>query len=54
MATLNHFEDLDIWKKAREYCKIIFELTKKGGFKNDFSLKNQINSSFWFYYGQYS
>ena len=45
MATITRFEDLDIWKKAREYCKIIFELTQQEGFRNDFSLKNQINSS---------
>ncbi|WP_439488537.1 four helix bundle protein [Algoriphagus sp.] len=45
IAPLTRFEDLDIWKKAREYCKIIFELTQKEGFKNGYSLKNQINSS---------
>lgn len=45
MATITRFEDLDIWKKAREYCKIIFDLTQREGFRNDFSLKNQINSS---------
>lgn len=45
MATITRFEELDIWKKARDYCKIIFELTQKENFKNDFSLKNQINSS---------
>ncbi|MFC5624671.1 four helix bundle protein [Algoriphagus winogradskyi] len=45
MATITRFEDLDIWKKAREYCKIIFDLTQQDGFSNDFSLKNQINSS---------
>src|SRR5690606_4643071 len=45
MATITRFEDLDIWKKSREYCKIIFALTQLDGFKNDFSLKNQINSS---------
>lgn len=45
MATITRFEELDIWKKARDYCKEIFELTQKEGFKTDFSLKNQINSS---------
>ncbi|MDR7127837.1 hypothetical protein J2X69_000165 [Algoriphagus sp. 4150] len=45
MATITRFEDLDIWQKAREYCKIVFALTQKNGFQNDFSLKNQINAS---------
>tara|TARA_R110002020_G_scaffold100533_3_gene237591 strand:+ start:233 stop:631 length:399 start_codon:yes stop_codon:yes gene_type:complete len=45
LATITRFEELDIWKKARDYCKEIFELTQKEGFKTDFSLKNQINSS---------
>jgi len=45
MATITRFEDLDIWQKAREYCKMVFALTQINGFQNDFSLKNQINSS---------
>ncbi len=45
MATITRFEDLDIWKKARDYCIEIFNLTQMEGFKSDFSLKNQINSS---------
>lgn len=45
MGTINRFEDLEIWKKARAYSKEIFELTLVNGFEKDFSLKNQINSS---------
>ncbi len=45
MATITRFEDLDIWQKAREYCKLIFAMTEKNGFRSDFSLKNQINAS---------
>jgi len=42
MATINRFEDLDIWKKSRMFCKLIFEKTKKKEFTKDFALKSQI------------
>ena len=42
MATINRFEDLDIWKKSRMFCKLIFEKTKKKEFSKDFALKSQI------------
>ena len=42
MATINRFEDLDIWKKARSLCKSVFEKTKKVDFSRDFALKSQI------------
>jgi four helix bundle protein len=45
MATIHKFEDLDVWKKARELENIVFDLTIKEGFSNDFGLKNQINRS---------
>ena len=45
MGTISRFEDLDIWKKAREFSKVVFGLTLKNGFEKDFSLKNQINAS---------
>lgn len=45
MGTISRFEDLDIWKKAREFSKLVFELTLKNGFEKDFSLRNQINAS---------
>ena len=35
------FEALPCWIRARELCRIIFALIKKGKFRNDFSLKNQ-------------
>ncbi|MBS1921050.1 MAG: four helix bundle protein [Bacteroidetes bacterium] len=45
MATITQFEDLDIWKLAREQAKEIYSLTKDGKFSKDFDLKNQINAS---------
>jgi len=39
------FEDLEIWKEARELCKSVRELTKRKEFSKDFKLCSQINSS---------
>lgn len=45
MATINRFEDLDIWQKARILCKSIFLKTKNPDFAKDFALKDQIKRS---------
>ena len=45
MATINRFEDLQIWQMAREYCKLIYPLTCVGAFARDFKLKDQINGA---------
>ncbi len=45
MATIHSFEELDIWKLARELSSDIFKLIQNGDFKNDFGLINQINNS---------
>ncbi|MEI6754859.1 MAG: four helix bundle protein [Paludibacter sp.] len=45
MATVQRFEDLEVWKKAREICKNILQLTQKEKFSKDFSLKDQIKRS---------
>jgi four helix bundle protein len=39
------FEDLEIWKEARELCKIIFQITEKDPFCRDFKLLDQIRAS---------
>lgn len=36
------FEELPCWQKARELCKVVFELIGKGPFSKDFALKDQI------------
>jgi four helix bundle protein len=43
--TINSFEELEIWKDARELAKVIRLLTKREPFSKDFKLCNQINSS---------
>lgn len=45
MATVQRFEDLEVWKKSREICKYVYQLTEKGLFSKDFSLKDQIRRS---------
>ena len=42
---IERFEDLEIWKEARELCKFIKSLTRKPEFSKDFKLCNQINGS---------
>ncbi len=45
MATIQRFEDLEVWKKSREICKLVYKLTSKDNFSRDFSLKDQIKRS---------
>lgn len=45
MATINKFEDLDIWKLARVLCKEIYELAQKTDLRKDFKLYSQIDGS---------
>jgi len=43
--TINNFEDLEIWKEARELCKYIFEMTSKEPFNKDFRFRDQIRAA---------
>lgn len=45
MATIQMFEDLEVWQKARQYAKEIFDLASAKKFNNDFKLINQILDS---------
>jgi four helix bundle protein len=36
------FEDLPVWKDARQLTKIVYNLTGKGTFRKDFGLRDQI------------
>ncbi len=45
MATINNFEDLKVWQKARLLCQEVFELVEKEKFCMDYKLKDQINGS---------
>ena len=44
MSTITRFEDLEIWKLARELCKNIYQITQKPIlFKREFGLRSQIS-----------
>ena len=45
MATINRFEDLEIWQKARLISQKIYPLTFKEPISLDFRLKDQIRGS---------
>lgn len=42
MATINSFEELDIWKKARLIANTIYAITKSSGFQHEFALRDQM------------
>ena len=45
MSTVKRFEDLEVWKVARELSQDVFKLTLQEAFSKDFGLKNQIRDS---------
>ena len=45
MATIQRFEDLEIWKLARLLCNDIRSITIKEPFAKEYRLRNQIESS---------
>lgn len=42
MATFQKFEDIQVWQKARQATKRIYETTKNHEFSKDFGLANQV------------
>ncbi|HJR99570.1 MAG TPA: four helix bundle protein [Flavobacterium sp.] len=45
MATINTFEELDIWQLSREICQDVWDLFEKTTLGKDFELRNQMNRS---------
>ncbi len=43
--TIDKFEDLEIWKEAREITKIVFKITSQEPFSKDFRFRDQIRSA---------
>ena len=42
MATIERFEDIEAWKKARELTREIYAVSRQAAFAKDFGLKDQI------------
>jgi len=45
MATINRFEDLEVWQEARKLASEIHTICTDTELKNDFRLKSQIKAS---------
>ena len=42
MATLQSFEEIEAWQKARELTRAVFACSGAGAFAKDFALRDQI------------
>jgi len=42
MATIERFEDLDVWRTARKLANRVYEHTRQEPFSKDFGLRDQI------------
>ena len=42
MATFKRFEEIESWKRARKLTNRIYQLSNRGGFARDFTLKDQV------------
>ena len=42
MATVQQFEDLNVWQDARNLVREIYQMTKQRVFRRDFGLRDQI------------
>lgn len=45
MATVERFEDLEVWKLARHLVNLVYTVTKKDDFAKDYGLKDQVRRS---------
>jgi four helix bundle protein len=45
MKTIQQFEDIQAWQRARSFCAQIDQVAKEGKFARDFALRDQINRS---------
>lgn len=45
MPTIQKFEDLKAWQKARLICQEVFKITNSKEFQDDYRFKHQIRSS---------
>jgi four helix bundle protein len=42
MVRIERFEDVESWKKGRELCKMVYDMTNSGEFRRDYGLRDQI------------
>jgi four helix bundle protein len=42
MASIEKFEDIEAWQKARELSKVVYIVTSEGIFARDYGLRDQI------------
>jgi len=42
MTSVERFEDLDVWKRAKMLANLVYDLSTRGNFARDFGLRDQM------------
>jgi len=42
MTSVERFEDLDVWKRARALANLVYSISEEGAFARDFSFRDQM------------
>ena len=42
---IERFEDMEMWQKARELSKIVYEITRREKFSKDYRFRDQIRAA---------
>jgi len=45
MGKIEKFEDIKVWQRARKIVKVIYDVSKKGEFSQDFKFRAQIRDA---------
>jgi len=53
MATIQRFEDLEIWQKARVLANEVYELTFKDPILHDYRIRDRMGGAVGRHHGQY-
>lgn len=42
MTTFQSFEEIEVWKRAREFVHVVYRMTREGPLSKDYALGNQL------------
>ncbi len=45
MTAIKQFEEIKAWQKGREWCSLVYRLTRKETFSRDYALRDQMRQA---------